>query len=133
MGAPVFDLIWCTDEHTVPLLFFLATSPTRFPYYWHLAQRHSGRERIEFDQYETVEPWITEALLPHLPAPSEGIPIWEPACGSGQMVKVLRDAGYTAHATDIQTGTDFLARGDPAEPVDPAMASGSGNLRRSIK
>jgi hypothetical protein len=50
-----------------------------------MSQRESGYERRERDLYETPE-WVTEALLPHL-RPLEVI--WEPACGSGKMVRVL--------------------------------------------
>lgn len=70
-----------------------------------MSQRDSGYERKERDLYETPE-WVTEALLPHLPKTAN---IWEPACGSGKMAKVL-DATY---ATDLETeygdsGMDFL-------------------------
>jgi hypothetical protein len=65
-----------------------------------MSQRHSGYARAAFDQYETPE-WVTAALLPRIP---KGSLIWEPACGSGKMARVL-NAHY---ATDIQTGTDFL-------------------------
>ena len=65
-----------------------------------MSQRDSGYARVAFDQYETPE-WATRALLPHL-APNSVI--WEPACGSGKMARVL-DAKFTS---DIQTGDDFL-------------------------
>lgn len=65
-----------------------------------MSQRDSGYARVAFDQYETPE-WATAALLPRIP---KGSLIWEPACGSGKMARVLR-AHYTS---DIQTGTDFL-------------------------
>jgi hypothetical protein len=73
-----------------------------------MSQRDSGYERIERDAYETPE-WVTEALLPHLPPPPRGV--WEPACGSGKMVRVLEAAGYDVFATDIETGMDFLSAG----------------------
>jgi hypothetical protein len=42
--------------------------------------------------------------------------IWEPACGDGAIVRVLQDAGYRVHASDLvdrglqeaRTGIDFL-------------------------
>ncbi len=42
--------------------------------------------------------------------------IWEPACGDGAIVKPLREAGYSVHATDLvargcpdsESGNDFL-------------------------
>jgi len=51
-----------------------------------VSQRNSGYERKERDLYETP-PWVTEALLPH--AQSINGDIWEPAAGSGKMVRVL--------------------------------------------
>lgn len=65
-----------------------------------MSQRDSGYARVAFDKYETPE-WATAALLPHIP---KDVIIWEPACGSGKMSRVL-NADYTS---DIQTGTDFL-------------------------
>ena len=72
-----------------------------------MSQRDSGYERKERDCYETPE-WVTEALLPHL----RRLPtIWEPACASGKMVRVLERHGKV-HATDIDTGMDFLKMDD---------------------
>ena len=71
-----------------------------------MSQRDSGYQRQERDLYETPA-WVTEVLLPHLP---DGIKeIWEPACGSGKMVRSLEAAGYAVHGTDVDTGWDFLA------------------------
>lgn len=50
-----------------------------------MSQRDSGYERRERDLYETPE-WATAALLPHLPKCAW---LWEPACGSGKMARVL--------------------------------------------
>lgn len=50
---------------------------------------------------------VTIALLDFLKLP-EGTTIWEPACGDGRMVDVMRRLGYVVTATDIQSGTDFL-------------------------
>lgn len=69
-----------------------------------MSQRDSGYERKERDYYETPA-WVTEALLPHL---EPGCSIWEPACGSGKMVRALADAGHSVVATDIILGVDFL-------------------------
>jgi hypothetical protein len=69
-----------------------------------MSQRASGYERKERDLYETPE-WVTECLRPHLPAVSH---IWEPACGSGKMVRALEGMGYEVFATDIESGKDFL-------------------------
>lgn len=70
-----------------------------------MSQRDSGYARVERDAYETPE-WVTEALLPHLPELQE---IWEPACGSGKMSRVLaRHAKQIMRTSDIETGSDFL-------------------------
>jgi Protein of unknown function (DUF3102) len=49
--------------------------------------------------------------------------IWEPACGPGAIVRVLRDAGYRVAATDLidygcpdaRGGVDFLTQTEPPE------------------
>lgn len=70
-----------------------------------MSQRNSGYTRYTHDEYETPA-WCTAALVPHLPsAPAR---IWEPAAGSGKMVRALQDAGYAVIGTDIATGDDFL-------------------------
>lgn len=69
-----------------------------------MSQRESGYERKERDLYETPD-WVTEALLPHL---SKLLRVWEPACGSGQMLRVLSRHAM-AYGTDIDGGNDFLA------------------------
>ena len=71
-----------------------------------MSQRDSGYERKERNLYETPA-WVTEALLPHIPAGLRSI--WEPACGSGKMSGVLEAVGYRVLATDIDGGKDFLA------------------------
>jgi hypothetical protein len=78
-----------------------------------MSQRESGYERKERDLYETPE-WVTEALLPYLPGGLKTI--WEPACGPGKMVRVLRAAYPAAEvlASDVDPGdghttADFLA------------------------
>lgn len=58
------------------------------------AAKHSERGH---DVYETPEPAI-EALLKIEPLPHH---IWEPACGPGAIVRVLRDHGHTVWATDL--------------------------------
>ena len=63
-----------------------------------MSQRDSGYERKERDLYETPE-WVTECLLPHLPR--RDISIWEPACGSGKMSRVLARRARDVIATDI--------------------------------
>lgn len=71
-----------------------------------MSQRDSGYERIERDLYETPA-WATQALVPHLPAYVKSV--YEPAAGSGKMVRALGDAGYVVYADDIAAGgRDFL-------------------------
>jgi methylase of polypeptide subunit release factors len=73
-----------------------------------MSQRESGYERIERDCYETPE-WVTRALLPHLGNINS---VWEPAAGSGKMVRVLEAAGLQVFSTDISAGQDFLLAGE---------------------
>lgn len=80
-----------------------------------MSQRDSGYERKERDLYETPA-WVTEAVIPHLPFVN-GRRIWEPACGSGKMLRVLADRLGDVCGTDIcqpppmpqdYVDTDFL-------------------------
>jgi len=71
-----------------------------------MAQRNSGYDRQDHDTYSTP-PWVTRALLPHIP--DRILAIWEPAAGEGAMVRVLgerqvgrRNTGVIA--TDIRPG-----------------------------
>ncbi len=73
------------------------------------------------DLYETP-PCATRALIPFLDRDEA---IWEPACGPGAIVRELRDAGFSVHATDLVdygldgawAGIDFLMeRPDPCWP-----------------
>lgn len=79
-----------------------------------MSQRDSGYERKERDLYETPE-WVTEALLPHLP--SHVVDIWEPACASGKMSRVLGRCPRYVVATDIHdiesVAVDFLKVSEP--------------------
>src|SRR4051794_26841141 len=84
----------------------------------HAAQpgRHSLAERGH-DLYETpavaVEALMHVEKLPHV--------LWEPACGPGAIVSVLRTAGHVVHATDLvdygcansQGRSDFLLERAP--------------------
>jgi len=72
-----------------------------------MSQRDSGYERRERDLYETPA-WVTEALIPHLPATD--CTVWEPAAGGGKMVSALRAAGIDVDGTDIADGRDFLTQ-----------------------
>lgn len=71
-----------------------------------MSQRDSGYERKANDCYETPA-WVTEALLPHVPARVSSV--WEPACGSGKMARALSEGRhFVVRHTDIDSGTDFL-------------------------
>lgn len=59
-------------------------------------KRHALSERKD-DLYQTP-PCAVEALLAAEPLPSC---IWEPACGPGAIVRVLRQRGHTVVATDL--------------------------------
>lgn len=84
-----------------------------------MSQRESGYARKERDLYETPE-WVTEALLPHLPR--QPVHIWEPACGSGKMVRALRSLTMVT-ATDIETGADFLKCDQPYVMIDSIITN----------
>jgi hypothetical protein len=76
-----------------------------------MSQRDSGYERKERDLYETPE-WVTAALL------AEGFRkptlVWEPACGSGKMLRMLELLDAEIVGTDIhETGDDFLTAALP--------------------
>lgn len=66
---------------------------------------HSNFDRIPQDRYETPE-HVSAIILPYI----EHIRcIWEPACASGKMVRVLAENGARwVCESDIETGTDFL-------------------------
>jgi len=68
-----------------------------------MSQRDSGYERKERDLYETPS-WVTEALLPHL-RPLKVI--WEPACASGKMVRVLETIAEV-WGCDIEPGDGYI-------------------------
>ncbi len=81
-----------------------------------MSQRDSGYARKERDLYETPE-WVTEALLPHLPRSTSFI--WEPACGSGKMMRVFSRRGLGFVGTDITDGEDFLMSVGPGSDEQP--------------
>lgn len=75
------------------------------------AKRHAHRDR-GFDLYETP-PEAVHALLANKKLPHT---LWEPACGPGAIVRILRDRGHEIYATDLNdwgcpdsyAGHDFL-------------------------
>lgn len=58
---------------------------------------HSTSERAEFDYYATPKKAVEELLklekFDHI--------IWEPACGEGHIVNILKEQGYKVRASDI--------------------------------
>ena len=79
-------------------------------------QRHKLAERGD-DLYETPDVAVKALLRVER---LHGV-IWEPACGPGRIVKVLRDAGHSVLATDLvdygcpesKSGIDFLMEREP--------------------
>lgn len=65
-----------------------------------MSTRTSGFERIEADYYPTPA-WVIAALAEHVNL--NGLSVWEPACGKGQMVSALASAGATFIATDLHS------------------------------
>ena len=85
-----------------------------------MVQRVSGYDRIASDNYATP-PWVTRIILPYIPEDAE---VWEPAAGSGKMVRVLRAAGLTVKSTTLSEKTgrgDFLQARAPRCPYADAI------------
>lgn len=64
-----------------------------------MSQRNSNYERKPRDHYGTPS-WCTEVMLPYIP---DGSIVWEPACGTGAMTRVL-ETKCRVVATDIEPG-----------------------------
>jgi hypothetical protein len=79
------------------------------------------------DLYETP-PVAVHALLRVETLPKV---LWEPACGPGSIVTVLRGAGYRVYATDLADyrcpdsdgGVDFLMEGLPPFPIGAVVTN----------
>jgi hypothetical protein len=91
-----------------------------------LVRRGTLAERKD-DLYQTPE-CATRALLAAVPLPEV---IWEPACGPGAIVRVLRQAGHKVYATDLidygcpdsKSRIDFLMEGAPSFQVDAIVTN----------
>lgn len=70
----------------------------------------SANDRPATDFYSTP-PQVTQALLDFLQIEKQAR-IWEPACGKGMMVDVIKQNGYEVEATDVSSGQDFLCQAD---------------------
>jgi hypothetical protein len=74
------------------------------------------RQRDIADNFYPTPPEATRALLSVETFDGD---IWEPACGEGHMVRVLKDAGHCVVATDLNdrgfgtAGIDFLKQEKP--------------------
>lgn len=62
-----------------------------------MSQRNSGFDRIANDLYETPI-WVTRGLLENVLFSPR---VWEPACGNGKLVGVLKQFGYSVNASDV--------------------------------
>lgn len=60
----------------------------------------AGYERRPHEAYWT-EPWVVETLLRYISFKAPQPLIWEPACGSGNICKVLLAHGHQVIATDL--------------------------------
>ena len=102
--------------------------------------RHSIAVRKD-DLYETP-PEAVRALLRVESLPES---VWEPACGRGSIVGILRATGHQVYATDLvdygcpnsASGVDFLmerrlaSRSAPSSPTRPISWPISSSLTRS--
>ena len=66
-----------------------------------MSQRNSSYDRKPRDHYATPS-WCTQMILPYIPDDSV---VWEPACGSGAMTRVLSTV-FPVISTDIEPGVD---------------------------
>jgi hypothetical protein len=81
-----------------------------------MTQRHSGYKRRLGDDYPTPA-WASQVVIPHLP---QRIAIaWDPATGTGAMVRALNQAGLPT----IGTGGDFLTQTQLPDPRVNACVS----------
>lgn len=63
-----------------------------------MSTRASGFARIPAELYQTP-PWVLDVLASHISL--EGLSVWEPACGEGQMVRAIEMHGAHVTATDL--------------------------------
>lgn len=69
------------------------------------------KDRRELDFYPTpanVTIALMEWMRQRISTFETPCTIWEPACGDGAMVKVLKNYNHSVISTDIQMGQDFL-------------------------
>jgi hypothetical protein len=68
-----------------------------------MSQRNSNYERKPRDHYATPT-WCTQVILPFI---HSGSVIWEPACGSGAMSRVLSTL-FPTIASDVEPGPEHV-------------------------
>lgn len=99
-----------------------------------IAGGNTAYQRAKSDYYPTP-PEATQALLDFLQLPKETV-IWEPACGDGHMVDVIRSNGYSVVASDILDGTDYLCSQKPDGVnyiiTNPPFSQAKEFIKRSI-
>lgn len=87
----------------------------------------SRREPPDSLDFFPTPPWATRALLRHvLPAIPDLMPIrsaWDPACGEGHMVEVLRESYPDALASDV---FDYERGYAVADFLDPSTTAADG-------
>lgn len=98
-----------------------------------MSQRVSGYERKDNDSYETPE-WVTMALLnAGLRKPNV---VWEPACGTGKIAKVLGLLDAHIETSDITDGKDFIATPPPVGCdciiTNPPYRCGDSFIRKAL-
>lgn len=99
-------------------------------------QLYSGdpqnRTRRKLDYYPTP-PEVTIALMDFLKL--KPCTIWECACGTGEMSKVLKSYGHDVIETDIELGGDFLKINKKADAIitNPPFYASADFIRKATK
>lgn len=70
-----------------------------------MSQRRSGYKRVANDKYETPT-WAVEVIAPHIPYRISKI--FDPCCGSGNIVRALNTIHHDAWGKDLENGYDYL-------------------------
>lgn len=70
-----------------------------------MSQRNSEYARVKNDKYETPIP-VVELVAPHIPKRISKI--FDPCCGSGNVVRALSNLKHDAWGKDLEGGYDYL-------------------------
>lgn len=84
-----------------------------------MAVRASGFARVPADLYQSP-PWLIDALAEHVNL--NGLSVWEPACGEGQMVRALESHGAHVTGTDLHD-YGFDGQADQFDFVDQPVTA----------